>query len=286
LIGILNSGHRKSSAVIVRRGGEGFKDLVQYSTWAPKAIASIRDLPDTLMDRSIPIRLRRKTEEEKVDHFRTDRTAEFEIFRRQAIRWVIDNVNILQTTDPDIPVELQNRIADNWRPLITIADTAGGRWPRLARQTALIWNNNDSNDISLGTLLLMDLRALFRARAKTSLSTKEILTAFVALEDRPWSSYQGKQCLSDRDLSGLLRSYGIKPTKIRTKGSADPVQGYKDSLALQDTFRRFLPPEEAHQNVPEQPEQSELETDDVPDVPIVPRRKGPQVNLKTGVIKP
>jgi hypothetical protein len=35
-----------------------------------------------------------------------------------------------------IPASLQNQAADNWRPLIAIADAAGGEWPSRVRQIA------------------------------------------------------------------------------------------------------------------------------------------------------
>jgi predicted lipoprotein with Yx(FWY)xxD motif len=48
-----------------------------------------------------------------------------------------DNFSKLIDPDPSIPAALNDRAADNWRPLIAIADLAGGEWPQLARQASL-----------------------------------------------------------------------------------------------------------------------------------------------------
>lgn len=288
LIGILNSGHRKASAVIVRRGGESYKEVVCYSTWAPKSIASIRDLPDTLMDRAIVIRLRRKTKVEQVDRFRTDRIADFEPCRRRIVRWVVDNIAFLKGADPAIPDDLQNRVADNWRPLFAIADAAGGRWSKRARHAALVWNEKDNAEPSPGILLLGDLRTLFRSQNVDRLATKDILAALTKLEGRPWASYQGKQRLSAHDLGVLLRPYGIKSDKIRLKEPSEVVQGYKYSLAMKDAFTRYLLPDDEGFDPPERIEQPEHGDDpviSVPDVLLVPKKKGVRINLETGEVR-
>ena len=60
LRGILNSGHTKAAANIIRNVEvNGQHKPRRFSTWAPKAIATIRELADTLEDRSI-ITLQRK----------------------------------------------------------------------------------------------------------------------------------------------------------------------------------------------------------------------------------
>src|SRR5262249_40625703 len=71
LRGILNSGHRKGTPII-RTVGDDYEPR-QFSTWAPAAIAMIGNLPSTLDDRSIAVRLRRRKPTERVQAFRSDR---------------------------------------------------------------------------------------------------------------------------------------------------------------------------------------------------------------------
>ena len=54
---------------------------------------------------------------------------QLDLLRRRAARWVADHLPALQAADPAVPDELDDRQADNWRPLLAIADEAGGEWP-------------------------------------------------------------------------------------------------------------------------------------------------------------
>jgi putative DNA primase/helicase len=59
LRGILNSGHTRDAAYVVRTVGDEHEPR-RFSTWAAKAVAMIGHLPDTLADRSIIIPMRRR----------------------------------------------------------------------------------------------------------------------------------------------------------------------------------------------------------------------------------
>src|SRR5215831_7814784 len=138
LRGILNSGHTKAAANIIRNVEvKGQHKPRRFSTWAPKAIATIRELADTLEDRSIIITLQRKPKTAAVERLRKRDSEEFATLRRKAARWAADNLDKLTDPEPAIPDALNDRAADNWRPLLAIADLAGGDWPRRARQACL-----------------------------------------------------------------------------------------------------------------------------------------------------
>ena len=69
LRGLLNTGHRRGgkSTVCVGQGAElSYKD---FSTYCAKAIAGIGKLPDTVADRSLPIRLERRAPGEQAERF-------------------------------------------------------------------------------------------------------------------------------------------------------------------------------------------------------------------------
>ena len=59
LRGILNAGHTRDTAFVVRAEGDSNEPRL-FSTWAPKLVAAIGRLPDTIEDRSIRIVLTRK----------------------------------------------------------------------------------------------------------------------------------------------------------------------------------------------------------------------------------
>ena len=72
LRGVLNSGHRRGMAFVLRTVGDDYA-VKTFSTWCPKAMAAIGRLPETLQDRSIVISLRRRAAHETVEGFRFDR---------------------------------------------------------------------------------------------------------------------------------------------------------------------------------------------------------------------
>jgi putative DNA primase/helicase len=238
LRGLLNSGHTRPFAVAVRTIGDEH-EVRAFSTWAPKAIALIGTLPDTLADRSILIPMRRKTKEEQVEPIRVDRLYDqLADLRRQAARWASDHLDALRRADPAVLHGLSNRAADNWRPLFAIADLVGGVWPEDARLAAQALSDDpQSRDQSVETTLLADLKTLFDERGSDRLATGVILTHLTGLEDRPWPEWAHGRPLSARGLAKLLSRFGIQPQKWRD--GTEIVRGYtRDQFG--DAWRRYL----------------------------------------------
>ena len=78
LRGILNSGHTRLAASIIRNVEvNGEHKPRRFSTWAPKAIATIRGLADTLEDRAVVVTLQRKPRDASVERLRRRDTEEF-----------------------------------------------------------------------------------------------------------------------------------------------------------------------------------------------------------------
>lgn len=246
--GLLNAGHTRASAYAIRAVGDDHEPRV-FRVWAPKAVALIGRLPDTLADRSVIIPLRRRAPGETVERLRIGRImTELEPLRRKAARWAQDQAAVLADADPDVPAELHDRAADNWRPLIAIADAAGGDWPERARRAARILSGAaDPADEGPAVQLLADLRALFDARGVDRLASAEIVDALAKMEDRPWPEWKAGRPITARQLARLLAPFGIRPTKIRFGDATS--QGYSLE-AFEDAFRRYLPRD------PEQPEHS------------------------------
>jgi putative DNA primase/helicase len=160
LRGVLNSGHRRATASVLRLVGDEHEPRT-FRTWAPTAIAMIGNLPDTLADRSIEIRLRRRLPNEPLTRFRADRATDLAQLARMAARWAADHSEALRRSDPSIPLGLHDRAADNWGPLFAIADEAGEGWPERVRQIAVAMAARDEDGGSVGELLLADIRQTF-----------------------------------------------------------------------------------------------------------------------------
>src|SRR5262245_59510974 len=124
LRGIINSGHTRATAFVVRTVGH---EPRLFSTWGARMIALIGRLPSTLEDRAIVLPMRRRAPGETVERIRRDGLLRrLDPLRRRATRWVADHLAALQAADPAVPAALHDRQADNWRPLLAIADAAGG----------------------------------------------------------------------------------------------------------------------------------------------------------------
>ena len=165
LRGILNSGHRQGGSV-VRTVGEQFEPR-SFSTYAPCAIALIGKLPSTIADRSVAIELRRRRADEAIEPFRFDRTEHLDRLSRKAARWAADNAIDVRGADPEMPAGVFNRVADNWRPLLAIADRAAGEWPTRAR---LAIQRAGECEQSLCELLLSEHPCNFRRPRHRSLA--------------------------------------------------------------------------------------------------------------------
>jgi len=206
-------------------------------------LASIGDLPDTIMDRAVVIRMRRRAPGEAVDPYRTRRDAPaLNQLRGRLGAWARAHLAELERATPEMPLE--DRAADTWEPLVAVADLAGGDWPARARTAAAALAADaaeQDTDTSLGLRLLADLRAVFTA-GEERLDSKTVLDRLCRLDESPWDDLRGKR-LDARTLANLLRPYAIKPKVIRV-GEATP-RGY-ERADFQDAWRRYLPQPPQH----------------------------------------
>ncbi|MCB9555217.1 MAG: DUF3631 domain-containing protein [Deltaproteobacteria bacterium] len=242
LRGIVNSGHTKANAHVIRASGEDNEPQV-FSTWCPKMIALIGRLQPTLHDRSVMISLKRKGRADNVERLRLDRLKDLVPLRRKIVRWAADNLSVLAARDPVVPEDILNdRARDNWRPLLAIAEACGAEWAERARRAAVnICADNDDDDLSAAALLLEDLHDIFTRRKEERLGTRDILLLLNEMEERPWPEFSRGQPLSAAGLAKLLKPFDIKPDKW-TEGSSFQritVRGYRRE-DLQDAFSRYL----------------------------------------------
>ena len=229
LRGILNSGH-VCNGTVIRTVGDDHEPR-KFKTWAPVAIAKIGTMPDTLHARSIVIGMRRKLSEEQVAKFRIGRTPDLDILGRKVARWAADNIDHLDA-DPAIPEELHNRAADNWEPLLAIADAIGGEWPERARKTAVAFSGGGDNDESVRAKLLTDIESIFVDKSADWLASQDICEALAEMEDRPWPEWgrSGKP-ISPAALSRQLQPFGIRPKQKRLSDGRNMRGYYREDFA-------------------------------------------------------
>lgn len=243
LRGILNSGHRRATAFVLRNVGDEHEPR-RFSTWAATAIAMIGDLPDTLADRSIPICLRRRMQHEKISSFRSGRSPEVNEICRKAIRWAQDNFEIISQSDPRMPDGLFNRSADNWAPLLAIADQIGGEWPQKARDTALKLSQQTNQQSSLAIMALTDIREIFNSQGTDKIHSGKLLSEMRKLIGRPWNEDERGRELSPNRLAMILKPFGIFTENIRMKdekGEEKVIKGFRRK-AFELTWEQYLRP--------------------------------------------
>lgn len=230
---LLNAGWQRDRPVL--RCVRGSHIPTEFNTFAMACLAAIGQLPDTITDRAVNIRLKRRGRGEPVSPFRIRRDgARLNDLSNRAAAWVQTEARMkaLAAAEPSMPVE--DRAADAWEPLIAIADEAGGHWPAKARAAcrALV---DDAESADAGELmslrLLSDLRDVFERYGLSFLASAELVKSLRAIGDAPWADCG----LSQNKMAHRLREFGIKPSR----DSTGCVRGYR-LTDLKDAFERYL----------------------------------------------
>jgi len=237
LLGILNDGHRRGGRSVRNVPiGDGYEPRA-FATFSALAIALIGSPPAELYDRSVVVDLKRRLPTEAVEQLRIGRTAHLEVFPRRLARWAKDHAAVVAAADPKMPDGIFNREADNWLPLLAIADAAGGQWPERARKAAQASHNVHTEGASRLELLLGDIREVFGS--KTEMPSADLVEDLVALDGHPWKETgRARKPLTQNGLARMLKPLGIAPGLIGLKR----LSGYKQAQ-FKEAFERYLPSE-------------------------------------------
>lgn len=238
LRGLLNAGHRRG-AVAGRCVVKG-KTVVteEIPAYCAVALAGLGGLPDTLLSRSVIVKMRRRAPDETIEPFRRrDQEKEGYALRDELARWAYSVERKLAKARPEMPEGIEDRNADVWEALIAVADEMGADWPERARVAAVALVADSKADTpSLGIRLLSDLRTVFGAAEV--LSSETILAGLIGLEESPWGDLRGRP-LNARGLAYRLRDYGVRSKTIRI-GETTP-RGYAKE-DFHDAWIRYLDP--------------------------------------------
>jgi hypothetical protein len=253
LRGLLNAGHRKGAVAgrCVVRGK--IVETEELPAYCAVALAGLGDLPDTILTRSVIVRMRRRAPNEPVEPWRR-RVQEYagRALGDRLARWAAVTLPKIEGCYPDMPNGITDRSADVWEALLSVADAAGGEWPKRARVAAVaLVADTKANRGSLGVQLLTDLKTVFGTHE--AMYTKHILVALQNLEESIWTDIKGKP-ITDRGIANRLRPYEIRSKDVRAGGVVG--KGYTRA-DFHDAWMRYLPspsPKEA-----DAPVTSELE---------------------------
>ncbi|MFJ8308762.1 MULTISPECIES: DUF3631 domain-containing protein [unclassified Streptomyces] len=215
LRGLLNAGHQRNRPAWRISGPE--HKPTQYPTFAMAALAGIGDLPDTIMDRAVVLRMQKRKTGEKVASFRLrDSVPELNALRDKLTAWLGPQRGQAARMVPDMPVE--DRAADTWEPLVVVADLAGGHWPARARAACVAMTRHEAvqdEQSSLKTRLLRDIHRIFEANGNpVALPSRDLVAALIQDAEAPWAEH-GTKGLNAYHLGILLRDFGINPANHR-----------------------------------------------------------------------
>jgi Protein of unknown function (DUF3631) len=236
LRGLLNAGHQRNRPAI--RYDSVSRSIERIPTFAMAALAGIGHMPDTIEDRAVIVKMRRRAPGEEVHPYRHRRDGPALRELATGLReWLRDDLDTLTAAQPPMPVE--DRAADTWEPLVIVADHAAGTWPDRARTAAelLTGEQNDTGPASLSALLLTDCRTAFGD--ETALPTDELLARLRDDREAPWVEL-GPAGITARRLGALLGEYGIRSANIRFPDGQR--KGYTRA-DFTDAWQRYCPAE-------------------------------------------
>ncbi|MEC5200268.1 hypothetical protein RCH21_002511 [Arthrobacter sp. PL16] len=240
LRGLLNSGYRKGATAgrAAVRGREVVTE--EWPSFCAVALAGLNQLPDTLMTRSVVIPMKRRRPGQRVQPYRrrVNGTAAAELRDRLADFAADVRVGVAEAW-PDLPKGIEDRDADIWEPLLSVADAAGGHWPVTARAAAVFMvAKAKEKPATLGIQLLGDIRAVLGDLDR--MTTADLLEELHGLENAPWRSIRGEP-IDPRFLARTLTKYEI-PTNNTIRTEAGTAKGYR-RRDFADAFERYLHPE-------------------------------------------
>ncbi|XVQ08122.1 DUF3631 domain-containing protein [Spirillospora sp. CA-255316] len=237
LRGLLNAGHQRNRPA--KRYDAALNRVESIPTFAMAALAGIGAMPDTIEDRAVIVRMRRRGPGETVAPYRhkRDRTPLRQL-ATELSRWLRADLDTLEKAEPPMPVE--DRAADTWEPLVVVADHAGGHWPDRARAAvlALAAEADDNGQMSPRLKLLSDCRTAFGK--DTALPTAVLLERLKSDQEGPWNDY-GPNGLTAMKLGALLREYDIRSDTIRFP--TGQAKGYHRA-DFTDAWARYCPTED------------------------------------------
>lgn len=234
--GILNAGFTRDSAIVIRCVGDDHMPT-PFNVWGAKALCGIGKIADTLADRSVPLRLRRRTPGENVESLRHSDPALWERLCSRLARFALDNAEAIERARPSLIPGLNDRANDAWEPLLAIADLAGDHWPKSARNAAIALHGLEGESPSIGAELLADVKAVFDAKKASKIFSADLLEVLITDEEAPWATWNRGKPMSPRQLSAKLADFGIKSKDVRQ--GIEVKKGY-NLEQFSDAFARYL----------------------------------------------
>jgi hypothetical protein len=236
---VLNAGYRRGT-LIPRMLPTG--EIARFECYCPKLLAGIGHLPETIEDRGLTIRLKRKLPTDKVERFRHREVSNGQTMdiRLGLSGWAPRAKLALAGIYPEMPAELDDRAQDAYEILVLIGDAAGEPWAGRVR-TALVELRTEQETVqeSQGVRLLRDVSVIAdRLAGMEKIATADLLELLYVEGEQPWEEWWGEAGgkKAARRLALVLGEYGVKPEQMWIAGANK--RGYATGPLL-ETLGRY-----------------------------------------------
>jgi hypothetical protein len=236
------------------------RKIENFKVYAPILMAGIDNgrMPDTILDRSITIRMKRNVGE-RLRYRSKKNGAEGLALGLKLSQWASGLLEKAANIEPVMPDELNDREQDKWEPLfivgrladLTVTDVTAvtavtddsgvtASWEERITKAALELSNEarETETASTSETLLKDIYDVFNeVFSVDKMKTTDLCDRLNQKEESPWFSYNYGKPLDGRGLAKMLKRYHIKPRPIRFDGVPD--KGYYRS-DFDDPWKRYL----------------------------------------------
>ena len=241
---LMDAAHNKYASKVIRT----IKDqVVEFNVFGPKVIAGIGRLPSTIDDRSIVIHLRRRLPGEVIETAPQNPEAFYRDTSRRIARWVADSIQRIAGASPQMPVGLNDRASDNWRPILAIADVIGADIGAKARAAAIALSvTSETESVDLSEILIHNIKTVLDELPETNVIPVQLLhRCLLRLDDGFWSEFDHGQSLTKTKLAVMLSPFGIKSASKRT--GPNKVERCYHRKDFDDVIARYCPHEANNQ---------------------------------------
>jgi hypothetical protein len=243
LTGVLNSGHNRTLAYVIRvEEVEGQRVPMRFSTFCPKVLAMIDTPADTQLDRSIVIEMQRKPAKVVVEALGLNAEQSFQDLRRKLARWRDDTPDTFEHDLEACPSLPSDRARQNWSALLSVARLVGPAAHELGLEAVRLLSDTRHLEVDRGADLLADIRTVFSSKRAQRMPSKELLKGLNEMPDRPWATCNRGRELNGHGLAKALRPFKIGPRSYKDGGKT--IKGYQFS-DLGPVFERYLGAEDA-----------------------------------------
>jgi uncharacterized protein DUF3631 len=218
---VFNAGYKRGATVLLNEKKGDSWEPTKKNAFAALAMAGIGSLPDTILSRSIIVRMKRRRADESVEYFyERDHEPEGHALRDRLAEWS-ETLTGIGKDRPKMPEGIINRNHQIWEPLLAIADGAGSDWTDRARvaAVALVALNRTDGSASVNLRLLSDLRTVFGEDDKLHTNgINGIINKLVNIEEAPWVSIDRGRPIDANILASLLKLFNISSSDVKIGG--------------------------------------------------------------------